>query len=154
MQISTSCYAPGAEAVLQYITHGVARGVDLLQLNIWMGAHLSYNVHKPVSASWALPRRGRSDFMQATIVPLCKSFNAAVQKCLMDQPFPCPGNLLWQGAVQNPESRAVWLRNQTIYAFGKHCEKLFGVNYPRIPMHGSLEVGNIDEVCERYRIRQ
>lgn len=153
MQITTSCYAPGAEAVLQYVTHGVTRGVDLLKLNIWLGAHLKEEVHPPVSASWALPRKGRSDWMQGTIVPMCKAFEHAVSQFLQEQPYSCPGNLIWQRSVLNPDSRAIWLRNQTILSFTNQCKKLFGDKYPDVPIKGGLEVDNMDAVLRKYCCR-
>lgn len=154
MQITTSCYAPGAEAVLQYVTHGVTRGVDLLQMHIWLGAHLGKNIHRPVSASWALPRKGRGDWMQATVIPLCKAFEAAAADFLYTQPYPCPGKLIWKSPMINPEMRALWLRNHTILSFEDRCKKLFGEKYPVVPIKGGLEVDNLNDVLKKYSVRQ
>ena len=154
MQIVTSCYGPGVEAVLQYQTHGVINGVDRLTLNIWMGDHNLGRHHKPVSASWAFPRKHRTDYRQATLVPACKAFENAVSKFLQYEPYPVVNKLLCTRGMQELVGRAVWLRNRSIMTLNMHCKKVFGDKYCGVPLHGSLQVDNFTEVLQAYYLQK
>lgn len=92
--------------------------------------------------------------MQATVIPLCKAFEAAAADFLYMQPYPCPGKLIWKSPMINPEMRALWLRNHTILSFEDRCKKLFGEKYPVVPIKGGLEVDNLNDVLKKYSVRQ